>query len=68
MIDRTLEQIASELGPDELRVLKRIGERLVLGRKQYGKLRLEHDARDFRKEASEELLDACVYMACELER
>ena len=68
MSDRTLEEITRELGPDELRVLKKIAERLAMGQKQYGRLRLAHDARDFRKEAIEELLDAVVYLTCQVER
>lgn len=68
MSERTLEEVCRELGPDELRILKKIAERLAMGQRQYGRLRLAHDARNFRKEASEELLDAVVYLTCEVER
>jgi len=60
-----LNDVACELGRDEVRVLTRIGERLRLGGRQYGRLYLPTDARSFRsKEAREELEDALVYFAC----
>ena len=59
----TLEEITAGLGPDELRVLVLIAERLARGRSQYGKLRIESDSRDWSREAREEALDLCVYSA-----
>ncbi len=59
-----LNGVAYGLGVDELRVLVRIGERLKLGRRQYGRLYLPTDARNFRAEATEEVEDALVYLAC----
>ncbi len=56
-----LGALASELGDDEVRVLVLIGRRLLMGRRSYGPL----DARDWRAEAAEELLDGCVYLAAE---
>lgn len=53
------------LGADEVRVLARIAERLAMGAKHYGALRVASDARDFGgKEAREEIEDALVYFAC----
>ena len=61
-----LRNRARQLGPDELRVLVTIAERLVAGRAQYGELVLATDRRDFTIEASEEALDAAVYLAARL--
>lgn len=58
-----LAKLIVQLGPDEIRVLERIAERLAMGRKQYGELAVENDPRDWKREASEELLDGCVYLA-----
>lgn len=51
---------------DELEVLARIADRLVMGRKQYGELCLKTDRRDFDSELLAELLDACAYAAMRL--
>ena len=53
------------LGDGELHVLEAIAKRLRMGRQQYGALRPIPDSRDWKREASEELLDGCVYLACE---
>ncbi len=53
------------LGEGELQVLGAIAKRLRMGREQYGALRPVPDPRDWKREASEELLDGCVYLACE---
>ena len=53
------------LGDGEMAVLEAIARRLLVGRQQYGALRPVNDSRDWHKEASEELLDGCVYLACE---
>lgn len=70
MSDRSdLEAIyvaAASLGPDELRVLRAVTERLVLGRRQYGELDLATDPRDWAREAAEEALDLSVYLAIRL--
>ena len=61
----TLNGAVDNLGRDEVRVLTRIAERLVLGRRAYGPLDIATDSRTFRcKEAREELEDALVYLAC----
>ena len=54
-----------ELGPDELRVMLFLAERLRGGKRVYGALDLATDRRDWRKERDEELADAIVYSACE---
>lgn len=55
-------QLASH---DEARVIDRVLQRLELGRERYGELDLAKDARDWRRERFEELLDEIVYRACE---
>lgn len=52
---------ARELGADELRVLLATAERLRRGRVEYGELRVATDARNWMREAAEELLDAAIY-------
>ena len=59
---------ASQLGREELEVLALIAERLLMGQRQYGLLRLAVDARDFHREALEESCDGMVYSACALLR
>ena len=54
-----------ELGSDELSVLLLIARRLAMGRKCYGPLDIRGDRRDWQSEATEELLDACVYLGAE---
>jgi hypothetical protein len=56
------------LGEDELRVVVLVAKRLAMGRKAYGPLDIKGDRRDSRYEASEELLDGCVYLAAEMLR
>jgi hypothetical protein len=56
--------IAVQLGADEQRVLLRVAERLLVGRKQYGELRLGADQRDWRRECMDECADGLVYAAC----
>jgi hypothetical protein len=57
-----------DLGADELRVLETIAGRLRFGARQYGALDVGRDRRDWRDEEAEELLDGCVYLACEAMR
>jgi hypothetical protein len=62
---------AAPAGPaadDESRVLEAIAARLRLGRRVYGPLDIEGDARDWRREALEEALDLAVYLAAALLR
>jgi hypothetical protein len=60
-----LDDVVDELGTDEVRVLTRIAQRLVVGAEVYGNLEVAFDRRDFRKkEAREEVEDALVYLAC----
>lgn len=60
-----LENHWARLGDDERRVLVWIAKRLARGRAQYGELDLGSDKRDWRREFTEEVLDALVYAACE---
>jgi hypothetical protein len=57
-----------ELGPDELRVLGRIADRLRIGQTRYGRLSIKEDRRNWSNEMLEELLDGTVYGALELIR
>ncbi len=57
-----------ETDGDEQTVVDLVADRLALGREQYGPLTIGDDSRDFTTEALEELLDGCVYLACELLR
>lgn len=60
-----LLDVVSKLGEDERRVLLAIARRLALGAKAYGPLDVNGDRRNWRAEATEELLDACVYLSCQ---
>ena len=60
--------LAADLGDDKVRVLVLLGRRPLMGRRSYGRLDANRDARDWRAEAAEELLDGCVYLACEAMR
>jgi hypothetical protein len=55
--------VCSGLNKDELRVVLRVAERMAKGRAQYGGLDLATDKRDHVRETTEELLDACAYLA-----
>jgi hypothetical protein len=59
-----LSRLAERITADELRVLVEVARRLKMGRRHYGELRLSGDARDFRKEGAEELVDYVVYDLC----
>jgi hypothetical protein len=63
-----LMQTAAELGPDELRILSLVTERLRTGQRRYGRFDLADDHRDFRQESLEEVADALVYAGCALLR
>jgi hypothetical protein len=58
-----LELIAT-LGPDEHRVVLAVARRLAGGASTYGRLNVQGDPRNWHQEATEELLDGCVYLAC----
>lgn len=58
-----IQTLCAQLGPDELAVLERIAERLVIGRRQYGELHIARDKRVWREEATQEVLDLAVYAA-----
>jgi hypothetical protein len=61
----SLQKLLSQLGRDEVRVLTRIAQRLLEGRRVYGALDLRRDRRAFlAKEAREEVEDFLVYAAC----
>lgn len=60
-----MADIWSQLAEQEREVLMRVASRLLMGQKTYGKFDLDSDARDFRKELDEEVLDALVYAACQ---
>jgi hypothetical protein len=60
-----LHATLAALGDDEVRVVALVAKRLAIGRKCYGPLDIKGDRRDWRHEASEELLDGCVYLAAE---
>ena len=60
--------VVSSLGADELAVVVAVARRLALGAKLYGPLDIHGDARDWRREASEEALDAAGYLACQTMR
>lgn len=55
-----------DLGDDEEEVLRVLRGRLEMGQKQYGKLDIARDGREWTKEAMEETLDLCVYLAIRL--
>lgn len=53
----------SGLGEDEIKVLRRIAERLRMGAKTYGRLNIVKDPRDWKEEAAQEALDLAVYLS-----
>ena len=57
-----------DLGDDEEEVLRVLRGRLEMGQKQYGKLDIARDSREWSKELLEEVLDQCVYAAIMLVR
>jgi len=58
-----LLDVVSQLGTDEKRVLLALARRLLAGQREYGKLDVAHDGRDWKRERAEELADALVYGA-----
>jgi hypothetical protein len=65
--DSPIERRFIALGPIERCLLERLLGRLELGTARYGAMDLG-DGRDWRAEASEEMLDATIYLAAALER
>lgn len=63
MVDGVAWMRVEGLGPDELRVVARVVERLRMGQKQYGALDIAGNAKDWRAEATEEFLDGAIYLA-----
>jgi hypothetical protein len=62
-------ELIDKAGPDELKVLTFIAERIVeLGQLTYGPVNLELDPRNGYQELSEELADALFYVAFEMLR
>lgn len=61
--DAELLDVVAELGTDERRVLLVLARRLLQGQRQYGRLDVAGDRRDWRRERAEELADALVYGA-----
>jgi hypothetical protein len=66
--ERAIAQLLARGFDDEVRVLGVIAQRIGNGYSAYGPLRLERDRRDFGAELVAELLDGCVYGACEMLR
>ena len=63
-----LTAVAARLGPDELELVLLLARRLRIGQRRYGRLDVERDGRNFRREALEEVADALVYAGCALTR
>ena len=66
--DATLARVSitcAELGDDELRTLAYLAERLLLGQKQYGRVSIADDPRDWKRERTAEIADLLVYSAFE---
>lgn len=61
----SLIRSASHLPAFQLRLLERIAERLRIGVERYG---VEFQERNYRAETREELLDAIIYTAADIER
>lgn len=59
-----LRELANQLNSDEVAVIVSIARRMVtIGVASYGHLDIATDKRDMQREAHEEHLDACVYLA-----
>ena len=52
-----------QLEGDELRVVLAITKRLCIGKRQYGRLDIARDGRNWQREIAEEVLDQAVYTA-----
>jgi hypothetical protein len=56
-VDVRLTEVLTQLGEEEREVILYQAERLLMGQKQYGKLNLAADTRDFRVEMRQEVSD-----------
>lgn len=65
-VRESLSAKLDKLGTDELGVLNELAARLVMGRSQYGELKLAADRRNWRNEAAAESLDLAIYLTCEM--
>lgn len=65
IIEARLDETCAELGDDELRVIAYLATRLLVGQRQYGRLDLAKDARDWRRERAAEVADLLVYTGFE---
>jgi hypothetical protein len=63
-----LQEIVPALGDDEVRVLALVGTRLAAGQRQYGRLDLRTDPRNWHAEALDECADGLAYLAAALVR
>ena len=63
-----LASLAARLSDDELAVLLLIGQRVLTGQSNYGPLHIQHDHRNFTREALEKVADACFYLGAALLR
>lgn len=61
-----LKTLYDNLGTHERKVLLRVGERLILGQRQYGRFEPNKDTRDWIQESTQEALDGCVYLSLQL--
>ena len=58
-----LQAVLAELGPDEVRVIEYLARRLLEGQREYGRIDLVADPRDFARERCAEIGDLLVYSA-----
>jgi hypothetical protein len=56
-----ISALVRNLGPEEKVVLLEVAKRLKMGQENYGRFDLKKDRRNWRREMTEELLDAIVY-------
>jgi hypothetical protein len=63
--EEELSGIVASLGPDEHRVMLVLARRLAAGQRQYGRLDLASDVRDWALERSLEIQDLLIYSAFE---
>ncbi len=61
--EERLDEVCAELADDELRAVAYLAERLLMGQRQYGRLDLASDARDWKAERRAEIGDLLVYSA-----
>lgn len=59
---------ALRLQGDDLELLACLAERIKIGESCYGTMQIDRDPRNFVQEATEEILDATIYLAAALLR